>query len=147
MVKLPQKSVNLIQGVYYYLAFGILIVALCVAVYWQIEPETVTFEDTSKTVILAKDKKDFVAEINYCTEENKQLRISRYYRSTDTFLIYQVPEAKYQAFGNGCSKSIFNGYVGRLEPGNYTYHVLVAYDLNPIRQIEKEVSVITLKIE
>lgn len=136
-----------IQGVYYYLALGALITAFCCAVYWQTEQEHAVFEVTSKSVVLEKDKKDFVVEVNFCTPTKKDLKISRYYENVDTQVMYHVPEGVYKTAGSGCFKTKLSAYTGRLDPGIYKYHVIVSYDLNPLRQIEKEVSVVTVEIK
>lgn len=138
---------SVVQGLYYYFTFSSLVALFCLAVYWQTQPEQAVFEVTSKQVVLTKDKKDFVAEINFCSPSKKELKISRYYQNNETSLVYYVPEGTYQTTGAGCFKTILNAYAGRLDPGNYTYHVIVAYELNPLRRIEKEVSTVDLVIK
>lgn len=142
-----KSSFHYIQSIYYYLTLSALIAAFCCAVYWQVEKEHTVFEITNKELVLEKDKKDFVVEINFCTTSQKDLKISRYYESVETQVIYHVPEGVYKTAGSGCFKTKLNGYAGRLDPGQYTYHVVVAYDLNPIRQVEKQVSVVKLTIK
>lgn len=138
---------HFVQGVYYSLILSALVAAFCIAVYWQTETEHAVFEVTNKEVILEKDKKDFVVEINFCTPTKKDLKISRYYENVDTQVMYHVPEGIYKTAGSGCFKTKLSAYVGRLDPGTYNYHVNVTYDLNPLRQIEKEVSVVKVIIK
>lgn len=147
MTASKSTTLNIVQGVYYYLIMSGLIASFFIAVYWQVENEQTSFEITNKVVVLEPDKKDFAVEINFCTPTKKELKISRYYENVDTQVMYHVPEGVYQTAGSGCFKTKLSAYTGRLDPGTYKYHVIVAYDLNPLRKIEKEVSVVTVTIK
>lgn len=142
-----QSKLTFVQNLYYYFALSILGAMFCIAIYWQIQTEHVVFEVNTKQVFLNKDKKDFVADVNFCTSKQQKLKINRYYQNTKTSIVYYVPEGTYQTAGTGCFKTQLNAYAGRLDPGHYTYHVTVSYDLNPLRSIEKEVAVIVLEIQ
>lgn len=147
MIRHKSFSLGVIQGIYYYLTLSALLTSFCIAVYWQTEPEHAVFEIIQKDVVLEKDKKDFVVEVNFCTPTKKDLKISRYYESVDTQVMYHLPEGTYKTAGSGCFKTKLSAYTGRLDPGIYKYHVIVSYDLNPLRQVEKEVSVVNLTIK
>lgn len=147
MTATKSHTLNIVQGIYYYLTLSALLASFCVAVYWQTEKEHAVFEVTNKDVVLSGDKKDFVVEVNFCSTSKKELKISRYYENTETQVIYHVPEGIYKTAGSGCFKTKLSAYAGRLDPGHYKYHVNVSYEINPLRTIEKEVSVVNVTIK
>jgi hypothetical protein len=147
MTDAKSKSSNIVQGLYYYLTLSGLLASFFTAIYWQTESEQAVFEVTTKEVVLDTDKRDFVVEVNFCSPSKKELKISRYYENVDTQVMYHTPEGTYPTAGGGCFKTKLSAYTGRLEPGNYKYHVIVAYDLNPLRKIEKEVSTVNVTIK
>ena len=134
-------------SVFYYTAMTALFVAFVVALKWQLEPDTaeVVFNETS--FVSTPENRGFYVPVYFCHDKKTDITLERYYREINTRIIYAVPDGRYKTGDNNCFDAMVNANTGRLEPGQYEYHVSVSYDLNPLRTIHKPVALVRVTVE
>ena len=140
----PQQK--LITGAFYYVALSILAFMLFMVIKWQLEPDHARWEMTEISVTSTPENRSFFVPIKFCSGEFVEITLIRYYHDTDRDIYYGIPDGKYKTSNNGCFETRIQANTGRLDPGNYEYHISVSYDLNPLRTIQRKVAVVQVTV-
>jgi hypothetical protein len=138
---------RLITGLFYYLALSILAASLLTALYWQLEPDNAQFDYVEITHLSTPETRSFYVPVNFCAKtKGQEFTVIRAYHDIDRNIWYAVPDGKYKTGAGGCFDTRIQAHTGRLDPGNYMYHVSVSYQLNPLRTIQLKIAVVTVEI-
>lgn len=134
-------------SVFYYTAMTALLVCFVFALKWQLEPDHTVSKFSETHFVSTKANRGFYVPVHFCSDRQTDITLARYYKELNTRIIYAVPDGQYKTGENHCFDAMVNANTGRLEPGQYEYHVSVSYDLNPIRTIHKPVAVVRVTVE
>lgn len=137
---------RIVTGLFYYMALAFLLSALAVAVYWQLEEDASDFKVTEIIVTTTAQDRGFFVPIHFCSSELTEITLIRYYHDIDRNIYYSVPDGKYKTSNNGCFDTRIQANTGRLDAGNYEYHVSVSYDLNPLRTVQRKVAIVRVTV-
>lgn len=138
---------HLIGDIFFYVASFILLGLLSLYVYWQVQPHEMKYELNTDSFISKPNQRDFLVNVNFCTNDVNTFTISRHYYDVTNKIYYPLPDGIYRLQNGNCIVSNFMGNTGRLDPGLYEYHVTVSYELNPIRIYSQKVAIVKVKVE
>ena len=138
---------QLVTGVFYYLALLILLGSLGTALYWQLERDDIDLSFEEFEHHSTPQTRAFYVPVSFCSQRLTEFTVIRYYHDIDNNVYYAVPDGKYKTSNTGCFNNRLQAMTGRLEAGNYEYHVSVSYQLNPLRTEQHKVAVVRLRIE
>jgi hypothetical protein len=138
---------QLVTGVFYYLALLILIGSLCTALYWQLESDDIELGFVDFEHHSTPQTRAFLVPVDFCSQRLTEFTVIRSYHDTDRNIWYAVPDGRYKTGASGCFDTRIQAHTGRLDPGNYEYHVSVSYGLNPLRTEQHKVAIVRLVIE
>jgi hypothetical protein len=141
----PQSK--LITGAFYYIALATLLAFFGTAVYWQLEKDDIELSFAEISHVSTPQDRTFFVPISFCSNRLTEFTVIRYYHDVDRNIYYGVPDGKYKTSAAGCFDNRLQASTGRLDPGNYEYHVSVSYDLNPLRTEQHKVAIVRLRIE
>lgn len=141
------KHLVLVSGTFYYSFVSILLAAVAVSVFWQIEEDTAKIQYTNKSVVISQEDPSFYVDLDFCTPSGGPVEVERYYKNKATDIVYTTPTGVFPMDDTFCLKARIHAYAGELEPGNYVYHVAVNYRINPLREKRQEVALINLEVK
>jgi hypothetical protein len=138
---------RLITGAFYYIALSMMLSALTIAVYWQLQADDIELGFVELEHVSTPADRAFFVPITFCSDKLTEFTVIRYYHDIDRNIYYGVPDGKYKTSKKGCFDNRLQANAGRLDAGNYEYHVSVSYDLNPLRTEQRKVAIVRLRIE
>jgi hypothetical protein len=138
---------RLVTGAFYYLALLALLSALFVALYWQVEYDDIMLEFKKYKHVSTPENRNFFVSIHFCSPAITDFKVIRHYKDIDRNIFYSVPDSKYQTSQLGCFDTRLQANTGRLDPGNYEYHVSVSYELNPLRTEQHKVAIVSVTVQ
>lgn len=141
----PKQRV--VTGLFYYLALSVLLSLLAVATYWQLQPDHHELDLQKLSFTSTPTDRAFFVPVYFCAGELTEFTLIRAYHDIDRNIWYAVPGGRYKTGASGCFDTRIQAHTGRLDPGNYEYHVSVSYELNPLRTIQRKVALVTVTVE
>lgn len=139
---------RIVAGLFYYLCLTILLAALLLTLYWQLEEDTAVAELSETSFVSTPIKRSFFVPIKFCSKKvDSDITLIRYYHDLKQNIYYGVPDGRYKTITNGCFDTRVSASTGRLDPGLYEYHVYVEYELNPLRTIRHKVAIVNVSVE
>ena len=141
----PKQSIA--SSIFYYSALIIMVTACTVALYWQLEPDHHSISYNEIEFTSTPENRSFFVPIYFCADGLTEFTLVRAYHDTDNDLWYAVPDSRHKTGSGGCFDTRIQAHTGRLDPGNYEYHVHLSYDLNPLRTVQKQVALVRVTIE
>lgn len=142
----PKQRV--VAALFYYLCLTIIFATLLVTLYWQLEEDTAAVELSETSFVSTPSKRSFFVPIKFCSKKvGSEVALIRYYYDIEQNIYYGVPDGRYKALTNGCFDTRVSANTGRLDPGQYEYHVYVEYELNPLRTIRRKVAIVKVSVE
>lgn len=141
----PQQK--LVTGIFYYCALSVLLFCFGLSAYWQLQDDNASFELIEMEFTSTPAERSFFVPVVFCSAELKEFTLIRYYHDIGRNVYYAVPDGKYKTSNNGCFDTRVSAHTGRLEQGDYEYHISVSYELNPLRTIQRKVAIVRVTIE
>lgn len=141
----PQQK--LVTGVFYYSALTLLLCFFAIATYWQLQQDNAKFDLIEMEFTSTPNDRSFFVPVVFCSAELTEFTLIRYYHDIGRNVYYAVPDGKYKTSENGCFDTRVSAHTGRLEQGDYEYHISVSYELNPLRTIQRKVAIVRVTIE
>lgn len=143
----PNKIIStVIADLFFYLSFVILIALLVTYLYWQLEDNKLTYEYYEDSITIEGADKSFSTSVRFCNSNTDEFTVSRYYYDILNNTYYPVPDGVYRIDKGPCFSAQFIGYTGNLKPGEYEYHVIISYRLNPIRTYSEKVAKLNITV-
>ena len=136
-----------LAGAFYYIALSLLTFMLCTAIYWQLESDDITLSYNELEVTTTPGDRMFLVPVQFCSPKLTEFTVVRYYWDVKQNIYYGVPDGRYKTSNTGCFDNRLTANTGRLEPGDYEYHVSVSYAINPLRTKQSKVVVARVRVE
>lgn len=144
----PNRIIStVVVDLFFYFSFVVLLGLMATYTFWQLEDNELTYEYYEKSITIEGVDKSFSTNVRFCNANTEEFTISRYYFDKVNDIYYPVPDGVYRIDKGPCFSAQFVGYTGRLEPGEYEYHVIVSYRLNPIRTYSEKVAKINITVK
>jgi hypothetical protein len=124
---------------YYVISWVTIVLALfllVVASYWTLFPKTpIEFEPVHKVITKTVESGDYLAyQVKYCKYLDISPLVSKAFVDG---IVYEIPQAVYEAYKPGCGVAEVRLYVPRnLPPGQYYIQTTHRYQVNPIQKVD-----------